>query len=122
MKRLNWKQWTAIAALAVVLLVTGLFAVRTFRRAIYWRVHHDEVIRPWMSLPYVAHSYRVPPRVLYEALNVEHPPHDRRPIKKIAADQHRSVDEVITTLNQAIARARQQQPPANGQPPTEPSP
>lgn len=118
--RLTWKQWTVVAALAAVLVITALFAVRTVRRATYWRLHHDEVIRPWMSLPYVAHSYRVPPRVLYEALNLEHPPHDRRPIKQIAAEQHKSVNEVINILNQAIARARQQ-PPANG-PPAEKSP
>jgi len=116
MRRLNWKQWAAIAALVLVLAVTGLFAVRTFRRAIYWRLHRDEVIRPWMSLPYVAHSYRVPPRVLYEALHIEHPPHDRRPIKQIAAEQHKQETEIIATLQQTIAHARQQ-PPANGPPP-----
>jgi|SRR5215831_17630 len=121
MKRLSWKQWTAVAALVVVLLFTGLFAVRSFRRAIYWRIHRDEVIRPWMTLPYVAHSHRVPPHILYEALNLEHPPHDRRPIKQIAADQHKSVNEIIATLNQAIAGARPQ-PPTNGPPPTEKSP
>ena len=108
-------------ALLAVVLLTGVFAVRTVRRAIYWRAHRDEVIRPWMTLPYVAHSYRVPPRVLYEALKIDHPPHDRRPIKKIAADQHKSVDEIITTLHQAIAQARQQ-PPSNGPPPPEKSP
>jgi hypothetical protein len=120
MKRLNWKQWSAMAALILVLLVTGLFAVRTFRRAVYWRMHRDEVIRPWMSLPYVAHSYRVPPRILYEALNLEHPPKDRRPIRQIAEEQHRNVDEIIRALNDAIAQARQH--PPNGPPATEPSP
>jgi hypothetical protein len=116
MKRLNWKQWTAIAALVVVVLLTSLFAVRTFRRAIYWRMHRDEVIRPWMSLPYVAHSYRVPPHVLYDALKIEHPPHDRRPIRQIAKEQNRPVNDVIKTLNDTIARSRQQ-PPSNGPPP-----
>lgn len=116
MRRLNWKQWTAIAALALVVLFTGLFAVRTFRRAIYWRMHRDEVIRPWMSLPYVAHSYRVPPHVLYDALKLEHPPHDRRPIRQIAKEQNRSVNDVIKTLSDAIGRARQPGP-ASGPPP-----
>jgi hypothetical protein len=116
MKRLNWKQWTAIAAFVVVVLLTGLFAVRTFRRAIYWRMHRDEVIRPWMPLPYVAHSYRVPPHVLYDALKIEHPPHDRRPIRQIAKEQNRPVNDIIKTLYDAIARARQQ-PPSNGPPP-----
>jgi len=120
MKRLNWKQWSAMAALILVLFVTGLFAVRTFRRAVYWRLHHDEVIRPWMTLPYVAHSYRVPPHVLYEALKIEHPPHDRRPLRQIAEEQNRPVDDVINTLQGAIARARQQRTPYG--PPPESSP
>jgi hypothetical protein len=115
-KRPSRKQWIAIAALGLVLVVTGLFAVRTFRRAIYWRMHRDEVIRPWMTLPYVAHSYRVPTHVLYEALNIEHPPHDHRPIRKIANEQNRSVEEVIRTLDETIARTRKQ-PPPHGPPP-----
>ena len=116
MKRLNWKQWSAMAALVLVLFVTGLFAVRTFRRAIYWRMHHDEVIRPWMSVPYVAHSYRVPPPVLYEALGIPPLPHDRRPIRDIAEQQNRSVDEAISVLQNAIARERSMHPP--GSPPS----
>ena len=115
-KQLNRKQWIAIAALILVVLLTGLFAVRTFRRAVYWRMHRDEVIRPWMSLPYVAHSYRVPPRVLYDALKIEHPPHDRRPIRQIAKEQNRPVNDLVKTLSDAIGRARQQ-PPSNGPPP-----
>src|SRR6266481_9871326 len=106
MQHLGRKQWFAVAVLALVLLITSLFAVRTVRRAVYWRLHRDEAIRPWMSVPYVAHSYRVPPQVLYEALGLPHPPHDRRPIKEIAEEQSRSVDEVIATLQSAIARER----------------
>src|ERR1043166_2578501 len=121
MRRFGWKQWAALAALTLVLSVTGLFAVRTVRRAIYWRMHRDEVIRPWMSIPYVAHSYRVPDHVLYDSLNLFHPPHDRRPIKEIAKEQNRSVEEVVTTLQSAIARERREHPP-NGPPPPEPSP
>ena len=111
MKRLSGRQWIAIAALVLVLCVTGLFSVRTVRRAVYWRMHHDEVIRPWMSLPYVAHSYQVPPRALYEALNIPHPPHDRRPIRQIAREQNRPVEEVIKTLQDAIAHSRYQTTP-----------
>ena len=106
MKSFGWKQWTLLAAFGLVLLATGLFSVRAVRRAVYWRLHRDEPVRPWMSVPYVAHSYRVPPQVLYEALGIPHPPHDRRPIKEIAEEQSRSVDEVIATLQSAIARER----------------
>jgi len=116
MKHLGRKQWFAIVGLALVLLITGLFAVRTVRRAVYWRLHRDEVIRPWMSVPYVAHSYRVPPHVLYEALGIEPQPHDRKPIKEIAREQNISVEQLITTLQGAIARERTQIPSASQSP------
>ena len=106
MKQFRWKQWVLITAFVLVVLITGLFSVRTVRRAVYWRFHRDEPIRPWMSLPYVAHSYRLPPQVLYEALGIPHPPHDRRPIKQIAEEKNLSVDQVIAILQNAIARER----------------
>ena len=116
MRHLGRKHWFAIVVLALVLLITGLFAVRTFRRAVYWRLHRDEVIRPWMSVPYVAHSYRVPPHVLYEALGIAPQPHDRKPIKEIAREQNISVEQLITTLQQAIARERAGVPSASQSP------
>lgn len=106
MIRLRWKQWVVAAAFALIVLITVSFAVRTVRRAIYWRLHRDEVIRPWMSVPYVAHSYRVPPRVLYESLRIPPQPHDRRPIREIARQQNRSVNDIIQTLESTIARER----------------
>lgn len=116
MNRFGWKQWAALAALVFVILFTGLFAMRTVRRAIYWRMHRDEVIRPWMSIPYVAHSYRVPPYILYDALSIAPQPHDRRPIREIAREQNKSVDQIIALLQSAIAQERATRPP-NGQPP-----
>src|SRR3977135_4658841 len=99
MKPNEWQKGMVMAALALVVLATGLFAVRAVRRAMYWRGHYDEVIRPWMSIPYVAHSYRVSPHVLYQALGIAPLPHDRRPLNQIARGQNRSVDEVISVLN-----------------------
>jgi hypothetical protein len=118
MKPDGWQKWIVLGALAVVVLLTGLFAVRTVRRAMYWRAHHDEVIRPWMSIPYVAHSYRVPPHVLYQALGIPPQLHDRRPLKQIAREQNRPVDGMISTLHDAIAGERTNHPSAA--PPPEP--
>src|SRR5437016_11342185 len=113
MKSFGWKQWTLLVAFGLVLLATGLFSVRAVRRAVYWRLHRDEPVRPWMSVPYVAHSYRVPPPVLYEALGIPPLPHDRRPIRDIAQQQNRSVDEVISVLQNAIAHERSMHPPGS---------
>jgi hypothetical protein len=118
MKNLGWRQWLIVLAFALVVAVTGLFAVRTVRRAVYWHTHKDEPIRPWMSIGYIAHSHRVPPHVLTEALGLPPKP-DRRPIGEIARQQNRSVDEVIAILQNAIVHVRPPYPPP-GPPPRPP--
>ena len=118
MKKFGLQQWLVVLAFVLVVSFTGIFALRTVRRAIYWHYHQDEPIRPWMSLGYVAHSYGVPPWVLYQALGLPPKPEgrDRRPIREIAREQHRSVDEVIAILQDAIVHARPPYPPP-GPPP-----
>ena len=116
MRRLGWQQWLVLSLFLLALVVAGLFGVRAVRRAAYWRSHRDVVIRPWMSVPYVAHSYRVPPNVLYEAIGIPLQSHDRRPIRDIAREQNRSVEEVIATLQNAIARERADNPSGSQSP------
>src|SRR5258705_10844892 len=67
MKNFGWRQWLIVLAFVLAVLFTGIFAMRTVRRAAYWHNHKDEPIRPWVSIGYIAHSYRVPPYVLTEA-------------------------------------------------------
>ena len=94
------------------LVVAGLFGVRAVRRATYWRAHRDVPIRAWMTVPFVAHSYRVPPPVLYNALGIKPaPPPDRRPLRQIAREQNRRVEELINELQDAISRERAAHPP-----------
>jgi hypothetical protein len=113
-RRLGWQQWVVLGLFLAALVVAGLFGVRAVRRATYWRSHRDVPIRPWMTVPYVAHSYRVPPRVLYEALGMRPvPPPDRRPLRQIAREQNRSVELLISELQAAIARERESHPPPN---------
>ncbi|HEY6118418.1 MAG TPA: hypothetical protein VIV66_00590 [Pyrinomonadaceae bacterium] len=121
MKKLGRQQWFVLAGLLLVLLFTGFFAVRTVQRAAYWHRHRDERIRPWMSIGYIARSYRVPPQVLYAALGLP-PKKDRRPLKEIAREQNRPVDDVITTLEKAIAEERLNHAPPLRPPDRERSP
>ena len=119
MRKLGRREWILLLFFLVTLAVTGLFAARAYRRAAYWRGHRDETIRPWMSVGYVAHSYRVPPPVLYQAIGLEPTPRDRRPLKEIAARQNRPVDTLISELRDAIVSFRRDHPPpGSGQPPT----
>ena len=123
MKRLGWRRWVILIAFLLAASVAGLFAVRTVRRAVYWGLHRDEVIRPWMSVPYVAHSYRVPPHVLYRAINLPPVPRDRRPLRNIALEQNRPLEELTADLHKAIAdfRAHPEWYPPPPPPPPQPA-
>lgn len=111
MKKFGWRRWVVALAFLLAVLVAGLFAVRTVRRAVYWDRHRDEAIRPWMSVHYVARSYRVPPPVLYRALNLPPQTRDRKPLRDIAREQNRPVGELIAELQRAIGEFRSHPPP-----------
>jgi hypothetical protein len=117
MKKLGRREWFLLLLFLVVLIVTGLFVARAVRRAAYWHEHRDEQIRPWMSVHYVARSNRVPPPILYQSIRAEPIPRDRRPLREIAREQNRSVDTLISELQQAIVDFRKSHPPPGGPPP-----
>jgi len=118
MKKLGWRQWLVVALFLVAVVVTSLLMVRAVRRAVYWRFHRDEPIRAWMSVPYVAHSYRVPPHVLYKAIGLPQDKRDKRPLREIAREQNRPVEILITELQDAITHSRPPYPTPS--PPTPP--
>lgn len=114
LRSFGWRQWLVVALFVLVLGATGLHTARTVRRAAYWREHQDEPIRGWMTVGYVAHSYHVPPYVLYQALDLPHDPHephDRRPLREIAREQGRTLEEITLVLQDAIKHARPPYPP-----------
>jgi hypothetical protein len=116
-RKSRWQEWLLILGFGLSLAVIVLFSIRTVRDLPHRRV--DEPIRPWMSLSYIAHSYRVPAYILYQALGLPVKPGDRRPIAVIARDQNRSLASVIAALQVAITHAR---PPYPTPPPSPPAP
>jgi len=111
LKTFHWQQWLVATMFLFVVGFTGLHAFRTIRDAIYWHYHQDEPIYGWMTVGYVAHSYHVPPHILYQALGLPHKPPDKRPSREIAKSQHRSMDETRAILQEAITHARPPYPP-----------
>ncbi len=105
-----------IVALVAAIGFTGVHAVRVVRDAIYWNAHQDEPIEGWMTLGYVAHSYHVPPHVLFLALGMPPGPPERRNLAAIAASRGQSIGEIRAILNRAIVHARPPYPPP-GPPP-----
>jgi hypothetical protein len=110
-KGFRWRQWLVVTLFLLVAGFTAYRAVHTVRRVVYWQAHRDEPIRGWMTVGFVAHSYRVPSHVLYDALGLTDKPRDKRPLREIAKTQHRSMDDVRAILQDAITHARQQPPP-----------
>ena len=111
LKTFKWQQWLVVIMFLLALGFIGLHSVRTIRGAIYWHHHQDAPIRGWMTIGYVAHSYRVPPHILYQALGLPHMPPDKRPLHRIAKSQNRSMDEIRVILQDAITHARPPYPP-----------
>ena len=103
-----------LLGLLLVLGGTGFYGLRTSRRATYWRQHRDEPIRSWMTLNYIAHSYQLPPHVLYQAAGGPWGERDRRPLLQIARSQKRTVAELVNALRRAIIHSR---PPFVAPPP-----
>ena len=80
------KQRTLILGLVVAgLIIVGLFGLRTLRIWRELREHRPapgfpevsenietdvELIRDWMTIPFIAKMYQVPPPVLYKALGI----------------------------------------------------
>jgi hypothetical protein len=110
-KAFRWQQWLILAVFLLIAGFTTFKFVHTVRGVRYWHTQRDEPIRGWMSVGYVAHSYRVPPHVLYMALGLPHKPPDKRPLHEIAKEQHRSMDEIRAILQDAIVHARPPYPP-----------
>lgn len=111
----SWKQWLLFCAFIFVVCFTGFYIYRTVERAAYWRNHRDQPIAGWMPVGYIAHSYHVPPTVLYDALGLKPEPRDRRTISQIAKAQNRSAAEVEKDLEEAVNKFRAEHPlPDNG--------
>ncbi|MGI9037078.1 MAG: hypothetical protein ACR2GD_13715 [Pyrinomonadaceae bacterium] len=110
-RNFNWKQWLLFCAFILVICFTCFHLYRTIERAAYWRAHHDQPIADWMTVGYIAHSYHVPPTVLYDALGLKPEPHDRRTLSQIATAQNRSAAEVKKDLEEAVNNFRAAHPP-----------
>ena len=114
------QQLLLLGALVLALFITVFFGLRAFRR--FDHPPTDEPIRGWMNIPYIAHSYQVPPPVLWQTLNPSSDlPPSRRPIRRLAEELNLTTTEVISRLEAAIANERAQHPPHDKPPESAPA-
>ena len=96
---------TVLLAFGLILAIalTFIFGYRAGRLARLIR-RGNEPIHQWMSIPFIAHTHHVPPDTLYHAIGLEPQPKDHRPLRRLAREQKRPVEQIIHDLDAAIAQ------------------
>jgi hypothetical protein len=102
LKRL-WRQnrWLTIA-FALTLTLALVFIIRAGVFFVYWQQHQDEPKEGWMTVRYVARSYRVDPKLVHDAIGLPQTGPDRRPLIRIANDQRQSLEALTARIIEAI--------------------
>ncbi len=132
MRKLTLTRQRVLLILGIVLVLAVLlfFGFRFTRRFINRPTR--EPIKAWMTIPYVARAYDVPPWALYQTLGVvdelspnngtqtpnQRDPRNLKPIAAHASDLGITPDEAIAKLEQRIAQG----PPYPPQPTAVPKP
>lgn len=93
-------------ACAVTLFFSGSFVYHT----VYWATHQNEVVRPWMTVGYVAKSWGLDGREIDALAGLPLPEVKGRPqtLKEIAADRGVPVSDVIAEVEAAVTALRAQ--------------
>ncbi len=99
-RKINWMPWVFLIGFLLSIGIVTYFSIRAFRTLPHLR--GGETIRPWMTLPYIAHAHRVPVASLYQALGIPYQARDHRPISRIARSLGLPVQTVITELQNAL--------------------
>ncbi len=106
-----------------ILLLLALVTTAIAANATYQAVQHFQqqkalaaagdvrTIRPWMTIPYIAHFYHVPERYLYHSLGIyeAQPPHHAT-LRVLSTRLNRPVEQLIHQIQTAILNYRKQHP------------
>lgn len=99
-----------VSALAIAATLTLFFGVRFVAGAVYWAAHHEEPIRPWMTVGYIGRSWKLNPREIDMEAGLPRPEGHPLTLNEIARKRNIPVEKVIDEVQQAIARLKAQQP------------
>lgn len=105
-----------VSTFVLATALTLFFALRLTVQAVYWSNHRDEVITPWMTPGYVAHSWDVPIEELEARVGLQRPQGKPQPLAVHAGQQHIPVTELIDRIEAAIADIRAERDIRHGVP------
>jgi hypothetical protein len=130
-------KWLVIALIILGVLFTAFFgmrAARAFKKIDGHRppprgvIETDvELIREWMTVPFISHNYHVPEKFLFEALDISPIANHEKSLKDINKEYFPDKDGYVLDLVKATVLAHQPPPqpdsaPTAVIPPTPPSP
>ena len=104
-------RWLTLSFL-ITLTLALVFIIRAGVFFVYWQNHADEPIEGWMTVRYIARSYRVDPIIVHDAVGLPQTGPDRRPLVKIAREDGKPLDQITERILAAIKADRA----ARGQP------
>lgn len=114
------RRWLIVGLVLLALIgavAAGRSATRMFRRGPPPPRQTDvSLIAGWMTVPYVARTYRVPPGELFAAIGIEPRGNDRKSIDELAAASGRSSAELVAAVQAVVRDAQSRQPPPGEKP------
>lgn len=123
---INPRQRNFVVGLIVIgLMIIGIFGFRTVRAFRQFHGHRPprpftgekvqtnvDLIRDWMTLPYLSITYRLPPNLLYETLKIPPRGNERKSLKELNDEYYPEAPGTVTELVKAAIRAHQPAPTA----------
>lgn len=104
------KRPVLVTAFLLACAVTLFFAGSVVWNAVYWANHHEEPVRPWMTVGYVARSWDLNGREIDALAGLPlpevkgHP----QPLSEIARDRGVPVEDIIAKVEAAIDELKAQ--------------
>jgi hypothetical protein len=123
---INPRQRNFVVGLIVIgLMIIGIFGFRTVRAFRQFHGHRPpppftgekvetnvDLIRDWMTLPYISIAYRLPPELLYETLKIPPNGNERKSLKELNDEYYPEAPGTVIELVKAAIRAHQPAPTA----------
>jgi hypothetical protein len=100
------------SAFLLACAITVFFAGSFVYHAVYWSLHREVEIRPWMTVGYIARSWGLDPRELDRMAGLPlpvvkgHP----QPLQEIAKDRGVPVEDIIADVERAMKDMRTAEP------------
>ena len=112
----------AIGLIVIGLVIAGLFGLRSFHALRRFRSHPPplpppskietdvSLIRDWMTVPFVAHTYYVPDKILFDALKIPPQGNENKSLNKLNRAYYPNDNGFVLEKVRETVRANQPPP------------